>query len=263
MKYVIFIDIDGTLLNDKSLVSNRTKNIIHNIVEIGHQIILCTGRARIYAEKLSKEIGASSYVISSNGAEIYDYMGKKVIYSAPISQEVVTNIIEEIKKRNIRITLAIDSVEYIIGKTYNDFQKILPSNYREFLSSHDTKQAMIIADDSNLKDMRELMGLYADVEITNKNAIHEDQGTWFSIVKKGTSKGQSIKAFCDYYNVPTENVISIGNDYNDIPMFNESKISIAVSNAIEEIKNKADIITESNNDDGVAKALERLYLSVL
>lgn len=263
MKYAIFIDIDGTLLNDKNLVSNRTKNIIHNIVELGHQVVLCTGRARIYAERISKEIGASSYVISSNGAEIYNYKNNEVIYSSIIAKDVIVNIINEIKNRNAKITLAIDNIEYIIGKKYNYFQEFIPNNYESFLNNHNTKQAMIIAKDNDLEKLRSLISIYDNIEITNKNTICEEQGSWFSIVNRGTSKGQSIKAFCDYFNIPNENVISIGNDYNDVPMFMQSKISIAVSNAIEELKNKADIITESNNNDGVAKALEKLYLSIL
>ncbi|MBR1416469.1 MAG: HAD family hydrolase [Bacilli bacterium] len=263
MKYAIFIDIDGTLLNDNNIVSNRTKNIIHNIIDLGHKVVLCTGRTRIYAEKISKEIGASSYVISSNGAEIYDYKENKVIYSSLISKSVIVDILHEIKNRNAKITLAIDNIEYIIGKKYNYYQKYIPKNYNSFINNHNTKQAMIIAQNKDLKILRDVISVYDDVEITNKNTILEEQGSWFSIVKKGTSKGESIKEFCNYFNISNENIISIGNDYNDIPMFNQSKISIAVSNAIEDLKNKADIITESNNNDGVAKALEKLYLSIL
>ena len=157
MKYAIFIDIDGTLLNDKNIVSNRAKNIIHNIIDLGHKVILCTGRARIYAEKISKEIGASSYIISSNGAEIYDYKNKKTIYSSVLSTNVITDILEKIKNGNAKITLAIDSIEYIIGNKYNYFQEYLPANYKSFLNNHKIKQAMIIANESNLIQLRNMI----------------------------------------------------------------------------------------------------------
>lgn len=263
MKYVIFIDIDGTLLDDKNSISNRTKNIIRNVVEIGHKIVLCTGRTRIYAEKISKEIGASSYIISSNGAEIYDYENNKVIYLSAIPNNVISDIVEKVNNMHTKLTIAVDNIEYIIGNKYNYFQKKIPLNYVDFFNNHFVKQAMIIAEEEKLINFRKIITLYDNVEITNKNSICESQGTWFSVVKKGTSKGESIKYFCDHFNISSDNVISIGNDYNDISMFKESKISIAVSNAIDELKEKANIITNSNNEDGVANALEKLYLTIL
>ena len=65
MYYVIFIDIDGTLLNDKRQLSNRVKNIIRNILELGHKIVLCTGRSRASAIKIAKDVGTSTYIITS------------------------------------------------------------------------------------------------------------------------------------------------------------------------------------------------------
>ena len=263
MYYVIFIDIDGTLLNDKRQISNRVKNIIHNILELGHKIVLCTGRSRASAIKIAKEVGTSTYIITSNGAEIYDFKNNKVIYSSVISDKVITRVIKEISKINAKITMSIDNLEYIIGNKYNQFQEYLPDDYINFFKFNLPKQAMIIGDEKKLQILRDIIVHYDDIEINSKKNIHEEQGLWFSIINRGISKGKGVREFCNFFDIPRDRIISIGNDYNDIEMFDESKISIAVSNATEEIKNKANIITESNNNDGVAKVLEKLYISIL
>ena len=157
MKYVIFIDIDGTLLSDSNSISNRTKNIIHNIVELGHEIILCTGRPRIFAEKISREIGASSYIISSNGAEIYDYKKNEIIYISTMPKNIISQVVSNIEKNNARITMTIDSTEYIIGHKYNSYQEKLPPNYNDFFEENLQKQAMIIGDEEKLIDLRKMI----------------------------------------------------------------------------------------------------------
>ena len=81
---------------------------------------------------------------------------------------------------------------------------------------------------------------------------------WFSIVNSNCSKGNAIKILIKYLNVPIENTIAIGNDKNDISMFEVAGLSVAVANASEDIKNKVDYITLSNDEDGVALFLESL-----
>ena len=123
---------------------------------------------------------------------------------------------------------------------------------------------MVIDNNSNkLSDVRFFVNEKNNITITNKHDIIETQGSWFSFVSKNTSKGTAIDKYCKIFSIPKEKVICIGNDYNDIPMFKSSGMSIAVKNATEEVLELADYITDSNNDDGVAKVLEKLYISLL
>lgn len=264
MKYAIFIDIDGTLLSDNQTISNRCKNIIENIVSIGHYVILCTARYRNYAIELSQDIGASNYVLTSNGAELYDYKKNKVIFSNTILPETVITILNKVTESNLKATLAIDDAEYIIGKKYNNLQRYIPNEYENFFEGKSTKQFMIIDDDkNNIDSFRNFVNNFENITITNKHTIKEEQGNWFSFVQKETSKGTGISKFSELFSIPKDNIIAIGNDYNDIPMFENSGISIAVKNATNDILEMVDIITDTNNEDGVAKALERLYISKL
>ena len=81
MYKIIFIDIDGTLRNNKKEISQRCKNVINNLVNKGMIIVLTSGRPNNYTEKISREINASQYIISSNGGNVYDYYNRKNLYT--------------------------------------------------------------------------------------------------------------------------------------------------------------------------------------
>ena len=91
MYKIIFIDIDGTLRNDKKEITERTKKAICEAKKKGIYVVICSGRPGKYVEEVSKEALASRYVIGCNGGEIYDYKEKKTIYvNALESEEVIT-----------------------------------------------------------------------------------------------------------------------------------------------------------------------------
>lgn len=91
MYKIIFIDIDGTLRNDKKEITEKTKEAIQKAIEKGIYVVICSGRPTKYVEEVSKEALASNYVIGCNGGEIYDYEEKKTIYlNVLANKEVIT-----------------------------------------------------------------------------------------------------------------------------------------------------------------------------
>ena len=122
---------------------------------------------------------------------------------------------------------------------------------------------VIDENEDNIDKFRLFVSEFNNVDITNKHTIKEEQGNWFSFVERNTSKGHGVSEFCKVFSIPTQNIISIGNDYNDISMFKLSGVSIAVKNATPDILEIVDEITDSNNEDGVAKILEKFYISKL
>ena len=91
MYRIIFIDIDGTLRNDKKEITEKTKEAIQKAIEKGIYVVICSGRPTKYVEEVSKEALASNYVIGCNGGEIYDYEEKKTIYlNVLANKEVIT-----------------------------------------------------------------------------------------------------------------------------------------------------------------------------
>ena len=89
MYKIIFIDIDGTLRNDKKEITEKTKEAIQKAIEKGIYVVICSGRPTKYVEEVSKETLASNYVIGCNGGEIYDYKEKKTMYINALENEAV------------------------------------------------------------------------------------------------------------------------------------------------------------------------------
>lgn len=107
--------------------------------------------------------------------------------------------------------------------------------------------------------MKELVFNGNNLELKNGNTTNKiDNLDWFTIGNINATKGNALITLSNYLNIKVEDTIAIGNDYNDISMLKEAGFSVCVDNALEEVKEYADYITLSNDDDGVAIVLEKI-----
>lgn len=260
-KKIIFIDSDGTLRDSSGVISERVKKAIQENKKKGNKIIISTSRPRYQIIKVVEEVLADDIVISSNGSEIYDSKNKRIIFNSFIEYDELIKLVEYAYLKDIRLILTMDDYDYVTKDIRNSNQKLLNKNdYKNELINCNVKQCMFIDKNSNeifkLKDILSKNGKLNIVdECIEKSKYCEN---WFSIVNSNCSKGNAIKILIKYLNVPIENTIAIGNDKNDISMFEVAGLSVALANASEDIKNKVDYITLSNDEDGVALFLESL-----
>ena len=113
MKKTIFIDIDGTLRNDEKKVTKESIEAVKLAVKNGYQIVLCSGRSREHCVNVSKECGASNYIINSNGAEGYDYQNQKVIYQDLFSNKDKLALWNFAQKYNLEVAFNCGKIRYI------------------------------------------------------------------------------------------------------------------------------------------------------
>lgn len=265
MYKAIFIDIDGTLRNDDREITYKTKEAIKNIREKGILVILCSGRPIITTKEISKESCASNYIITSNGAYGYDYIENKCIFKNPMRIEDCLEIYKIAKENNINFIMNTEIGRVVLKKTSNNSDKILDVPIEEFLNKTEVMQCLI-QDTSfeKIKSLRPLIEKIENVEIKNQSKsltninIKPRETTYCDIADIKTSKGYGIKKMCENLKIDVKDTISIGDDYNDISMFDVTGFSVAMGNANEDVKSKAKYITKSNNDEGVAKVLENL-----
>ena len=102
---IIFIDIDDTLNPSNGTISPKTKEIMDKLKENNIEVVVNTGRSANYAIEKSKEGNLSNYIISSNGAEVYNYKTKEVIYSKSIPSDIVKNVYEYCKEYNLKMII--------------------------------------------------------------------------------------------------------------------------------------------------------------
>lgn len=258
MKYLIAIDIDGTLRHSDGNISDKTKKIIKKIVDCGNIVAICTARPRYYALKISKELGLNEYIISSNGAEIYDSINEKKIYCKCLPKDECKIIYQETKKLGLRVMFVSENTEYVTMFTRNDSQILLDDNNIDKLLKNDIKQIMVISKYKELvKNYKLKVEQKTNLRIVDSSNEDKDE-IWFSIISSNSSKGNSLKVLSEYLNIPIKNTIAIGNDNNDISMIDIAGLGVAVANSTDELKKHANYITKSNDDDGVAIFLETL-----
>ncbi|MEG0022439.1 MAG: Cof-type HAD-IIB family hydrolase [Bacilli bacterium] len=257
MNYLIAIDSDGTLRDSNGSISSRTKKIVKKLSS-NNVIVVCTARPRYHTLKISTELESKDFLISSNGTEIYDNKNSKIIWASYLNNNHCKKIFDYSIKNNIRIMYVIDNTEYVTQYTRNDNQILLNKNNFNKILAGKVKQIMVIGNDKEkIKKFKEVIIEEFSINVIDSSDEEKDE-IWFSIVSNESSKGIALLKLADYLNISYEKIIAIGNDKNDISMLDIAKISVAVSNATEETKKHALIITDSNDNDGVAKFLETL-----
>ena len=257
MPYLIAIDSDGTLRHSDGSISTRTKKIIEKLVIKGNIVTICTARPRYHTLKISEEVGIHGFLISSNGTEVYDNLNNKIIYSAYLSPKYCKKIYLDVENIGIRAIFVCDNIEYATQFIRNDSQILLNENNIDNMLAKNIKQIMIIG-----KNKEKIKKYKSKVEKYNLNIIDTSNDAkeeiWFSIISNKASKGIALKKLAEYLSIPMCKTVAIGNDNNDLSMIRVAKVGVAVENATDELKKEANYITDSNDDDGVAKYLEKL-----
>lgn len=271
---MVVIDLDGTLLDDKKQVSKRNVEVINNIArEKGTLFVIATGRNINDISQVTGTIGdaINQYVIASNGAIIKDNVKDEYIVKKYLSKAEVMETIDAYRQKNLRGLvhtyegqLTEENAKVEIG-TKVRLVKDLKTYYLENEVST-TSMLTLHGDEKNLREMKKQIETeFGELDTTDicDIAVQKGQNVYQSkyidIMKKNSTKANAIKILSDYLHIDKEEVVVIGDGANDRNMFEVAGYKIAMGNANEDLKNKANYITDNNNQDGVAKALEEIF----
>ena len=281
MYKMIILDLDGTLLNDYKKISEENINLIKRAYEEkGILSVIATGRPLGYVNEICDLYGNcfANYIIACNGAIIKDSKANQYIHKVTFTNEEVLNL------RNIFLQ---ENADYMM--LYTDEQVIIEAedtkrleNAGIALGQKKTKIENIenVVNNSNITIFLCLIGgniptleniikkINTLKEIESSVICHylckTEGGTFESkyidIMKKGCSKKNAIQILADKLGIKQEEIIVMGDGGNDISMFECAGLKIAMANAEPYLKEKADFITTSNNDSGVAKAIQKFIL---
>ena len=266
MYKIIFIDIDGTLRNNKKEISQRCKNVINNLVNKGMIIVLTSGRPNNYTEKISREINASQYIISSNGGNVYDYYNRKNLYTNVMDKKDVLKLYNLAEEAGVRFIMNTDKSRVVTKLKHYDGSEIeLKQDIETFVNNNDITQCVISDQDFyKVKKIKEKVVLMDNIEIKYqaKKLIDENEpiteSTTIDIANITSSKGNAVKHLCDLLKIDTKDAIAIGDDNNDISMLKTVGYAVAMDNATVGVKEYANEITKSNEEAGAAIFLEKI-----
>lgn len=290
MYKLIAIDLDGTLLNSHGEITENTKKILKKCSEKGIEIVLASGRPVDSIKVILDEIGCGRYFIAGNGALIYDIQEDKVIYENFLNKEKVLEIIKICEENSITYNVYEDKTILTTNLKYNVLYY-----HKENLKKEEEKQTHISVVEnmySYIKNMKE--GKFLKITICDENIkifnsilkkikkiekvdILEVSHMSRKIIKQGTeevpieyfyteisamnvNKWTAIEFLMKKLEIEKQQVIAIGDNMNDKEMIENAGIGIAIEGSTPQIRQIADYITNSNNDEGVAKALEKYIL---
>lgn len=268
----VFIDIDGTLRNSFRKISNKTKQVLKAVKEKGVNCYLATGRPRWKTREISIEAGMGDYIISTTGSDIYNYKTDELVFQQGMDKKAIKQIYEIAKKHNalIKFQAGFDIITNKRLKPTHSYRKLMPENLDEFLDNTTVTQVLVESFDlETVRKMHKEISKIKAVKITNHTKVlfKKDvvwQGTetaYLDINSPNISKGAAIKLLCKKLNIDLKDTICIGDSQNDLSMFEVAGKSVVMGNANDEVKAVGDIITSSNDEDGVAKFLEQEFLS--
>jgi Cof subfamily protein (haloacid dehalogenase superfamily) len=267
---IVFCDIDDTLNPSNGTTTEYTREVMKKLKDKGIKVVVNTGRSAKYAVEKSIEAGLSEYTISSNGAEVYNYHERKEIFSKPISNEDILAIYDYCVTHNMTIILNCLEKRYINIKDYkyNNEPAVYFEDINEVINNNKINQLVILSANfdrmlvlpnmfkekfPSLKVVHSSIGLIEEKRVPGKEYYHD-------LVLENTAKSTGIVELLDYLGIDSERAIAIGNGYDDICMCDVVGTSVAVENANQTLKEIATYITDSAENDGVAKILEKLCL---
>lgn len=259
MKKAIFLDIDGTLIdcmNGLKDITVNVKNELKKVQEKGDYIFVSTGRPYALLDKNILDFGFDGFILA-NGAHII--INNETIYSEPIEKKFIKTIVEELEHNNIQYILQGELYSYMkescedFYKYYDEIgvsRKYFKNKFNiEEIDIH--KLEMLCPNDSIKELCLSLIKTNPECDYfssVNKSAIE--------VYLKKNSKGSAILKVIDFLNIKIENTYAFGDGKNDIEMLSTVGCGIAMGNANDEVKKHSNKITDTVQNDGVAKGIQ-------
>lgn len=256
----IFIDVDGTLRNSQQEITTATKDALYLAAQNNYEPILCTGRPREYALELCAQL-QSHYLIYNSGAGIYNCQTQTVLYEDAIESKTIIDLYGLIQNKDVNFILAYDGSNhrYSLG-TLTQYKTLTLDALHDILDANKIQQIVINSANFELmSSLRQKINQIPHIKTSNQSKClvdlsrpHTASEFYCDIVGDETSKGNGITKFCNLLDIKPQDCIAIGDDENDISMFQACGFSVAMENALPGVKASADYTTLDNNHDGVA-----------
>lgn len=270
---LIALDLDGTLLSTDKKLTDYSRTVLTKAIAQGCEVVVSSGRPISAIPKELTEFPGMRYMVTANGARIVDLKEKKTLYENLLPVETAAKVLDVLAQYDDIYEIFVDGIGYTkaegmarldeyfsnpamreymvetripvedVKATLYKFNKPLDKVQGIFLSREEKKPAA--------KQLAEIPGL----EVTGAFGFNHE------INAAGTSKGAALKVLGGLIGIDTEEMMACGDGMNDYDMLQTVGLSVAMSNGHPEVKEMADYVTVTNDEDGVAKAIERFVLN--
>ena len=264
---LVAIDLDGTLFDDVKNISKENKEAIKKCHELGIKIIIATGRPSKGVLPVLEELGLTTnddYAIIYNGARIINVGKMETISSSNVDGKLVKKLFNESKRLNVNIH-AFRNTEELITPKHNPYTDVeakinhVEDHLFDFNLLNDDDifiKAMLVDSEENIDRIMNLVDQY----FKDNYSVNRSSKIFLEFLNKKSDKGKALIELAKYLNIDIKDTMAIGDAGNDLPMIISSGFGVAMANSKDEIKNKADFVTKSNLESGVAYAINKYVL---
>ena len=287
MYKLVAIDLDGTMLNQYGIVTQKTKKSIENAQQRGLEVIIASGRPIDSIKAIAKEINSNKFFISGNGALVYDIANEKIIYENTLKKQKVLQIIKiceensiyyniytekEILAKSLQANVLFYNKENLNKEENNKTHINIIDDIYNYIAQRDEKILKITVCDRTKSIFNSIMRKLKEVddievlEVSHMSRKVIRQGTeeipieyfYTEISAKNVDKWNALQVLKEKMQISEEQIVAIGDNLNDKMMIEKAKLGIAMGQSTPYVKDVADKITYSNIEDGVAYALDNL-----
>lgn len=267
---LIASDLDGTLLTSQKEITPRLQKALTSIHEMGIFFVPSTGRHFAALPTCVKELPFLKYVITSNGAAVYDAEQKQNLFQSLLSAEAVEKTVKTVKGLPILTEFFIDGKAYISQDAYDNLSRYhLTDTHMKY-----TRATRIPLSDfwgalEKQKDILENINLvFSDMKLkdhiwqtlkeTGLASVTASSEKNIEVTSLMATKAHALSHLCGILDIPRENVLALGDRDNDLPMLEFAGTGVAMENGEDHIKKVADFVTKSCDDFGAAIVLEQI-----
>ena len=268
MYKLIAIDMDGTLLREDKSVSERTKNAIKLAKEKGVYVVIATGRpidgVSRYLEELDM-LGENDYVLSYNGGLVLKTKSREVVSKTVLTGSDLHYLHNLSKELGVNIHPFSEVHGLITPKNskYTEVEaningiRITINDYSDIEDDHSIIKVMMIDEPEVLQKAIDNL----PKEVYEKYTVVRSAPFFLEFLNKKVNKGTGVELLAKHLNIKQEEIMTFGDAGNDLDMIVYAGMGVAMANAFDEVKEAANYITDSNENDGVAKAIEKFVLN--
>lgn len=270
MKYkLLVLDVDGTLLNSDGVLSKRTITTLRKVQQTGIHIVLASGRPTYGLLSIARQLDFATYggyIISYNGAQIIDARDGHILFEKRVNPEMLPYIERKATQygfdlftyKENQIVTTNDKNPHILREAEVNGMEILKTDNFSIDIDYWPAKCMLVSDspDSIAElDERWKKRLYGVLDVLLSETY------FLEVVAPNVNKVNTLSVLLEMLDIKTEEIIAIGDGVCDVGMIQQAALGIAMGNAVDSVKRCADAVTLSNDEDGVAVALEKAILS--
>lgn len=263
---MLVLDIDGTLTNSRKEVSKATAKAVIDLQERGKTVVLASGRCFAGIRETAAEIDLEkydSYILAFNGAAIMNSRTKELVYNVQLPADMIAPLYEAACQMDLGISVY-HGEEIVTGRRIDPYIKTDAracnmtirevDNFPEFVD-FPVNKCLLSGEPSKMeKILPELKERFSD-----RISVFRSDPCYIEMMPKNIDKAYSLGKLLDKLGLSKEKMVCVGDSYNDITMIEYAGLGVAMGNALDEVKKKANFVTDSNDEDGIVKVIEEYF----